>query len=168
MTATEVVFYIIAFFMIAAGLGVVLFRNIVHAALALIMALAAVAGVYVILSVEFLALAQLVIYGAAVIMLVLFALMLTRSRERQQAVFGKNRPFAVAVAAGLLAAFIGGIVATEWTQPARDDIEPVPFQEIGDVLFSVWAVPFEVVSVVLLIALAGAILLSLPDDEEER
>ena len=92
VTATEVVFYIIAFFMIAAGLGVVLFRNIVHAALALIMALAAVAGVYVILSVEFLALAQLVIYGAAVIMLVLFALMLTRSRERPQAVFGKNPP----------------------------------------------------------------------------
>ncbi len=167
MSATEIVFYCIAFVMIVSGLGVVLARNIVHSALALILALGAVAGVYVILTVEFLALAQLVVYGGAVIMLVLFALMLTRARERPQALFGKNRPFAFTVAAGLLAAFVGGIVASEWATSNPDDIEPIPFQEIGDVLFSAWAVPFEVISVVLVIAMAGAILLSQPDQGEQ-
>ena len=166
MSATEIVFYCIAFFMIVSGLGVVLARNIVHSALALILALGAVAGVYVILTVEFLALAQLVVYGGAVIMLVLFALMLTRARERPQALFGKNRPIAFVIAAGLLTAFVAGIVASEWATTNPDDIEPVPFQEIGDVLFSAWAVPFEVISVVLVIAMAGAILLSQPDQGE--
>lgn len=167
MTATEVVFYVIAFVMISGGLGVVLARNIVHSALALIVSLGAVAGVYVILTVEFLALAQLVVYAGAVIMLMLFALMLTRARERPQALFGKNRPIALVVAAGLLSAFVAGIVGSKWAEPNRDEIEPVPFQEIGDVLFSVWAVPFEVISVVLVIAIAGAILLSQPDAGEE-
>ena len=166
MSATEVVFYIISFVMVAGGLGVVLSRNIVHSALALIMSLGAVAGIYVILTVEFLALAQLVVYGGAVIMLMLFALMLTRARERPQALFGKNRPVALAVAGGLLTAFVAGILGTEWAQSNRDELEPVPFEEIGDVLFSVWAVPFEVVSVVLVIAMAGAILLSQPDEGE--
>ena len=167
MSATEIVFYGIAFVMIGGGLGVVLARNIVHSALALILALGAVAGIYVILTVEFLALTQLVVYGGAVIMLVLFALMLTRARERPQALFGKNRPIALTIAAGLLAAFVAGIVASEWATTNPDDIEPVPFQEIGDVLFSAWAVPFEVISVVLVIAMAGAILLSQPDQGEQ-
>ena len=168
MSTTEVVFYILSAATILSGWGVVSSRNVIHSALFLILALGGVAALYLMLTVEFLALAQLVIYGGAVIMLVLFALMLTRARERPQAVFGPNRPIALLAAAGLAAAFIGAIVATTWAeQVPRDAIEPVPFRALGDVLFSVWAVPFEIVSVVLLVALIGAILLATPEEEEE-
>ena len=167
MSATEVVFYIVAALMLLSALGVVLVGNIVHAALMFIASLGGVAAIYLILTVEFLALVQLLIYGAAVIILILFALMLTRARERPQALFGRTRPLGVMASMGLLAALIGGAVATKWVQPAdRDSIEPVPFEAIGDVIFTVWIVPFIVVGILLSIALDGAILLATPEDEE--
>ena len=124
---------------VLSALGVVLAGNIVHAAVFFILALGGIAGFYLMLSVEFLALVQLIVYGGAVTILILFALMLTRARERPQALFGKTRPLGVVAALGLLAAFIGASVGTDWfEQTPRGDIEPVPFQELGDVIFTVW------------------------------
>lgn len=167
MSATEVIFYFVAVLMLLSALGVVLVGNIVHAALMFMASLGGVAAIYLILTVEFLALVQLLIYGGAVVILILFALMLTRARERPQALFGKTRPLGVMASMGLLAALIGGAVATKWVEPAdRDRIEPVPFEAIGDVIFTVWVVPFIVVGILLSIALDGAILLATPEDEE--
>ena len=93
--------------------------------------------------------------------------MLTRARERPQALFGRSRPLGIAAALGLLAALIGGIVATTWTTPSSSStIEPVGLQAIGDVIFTVWIVPFIIVGVLLSIALDGAIMLAQPDEDE--
>lgn len=168
MSATEVVYYVIAVFAIVSALGVVLSGNIVHAAIFFILSLGGVAGFYLILTVEFLALVQLVVYGGAVTILILFALMLTRARERPQALFGKTRPIGTVAAMSLLAAFIGAAVSTDWFEPAAgEQIEPVPFQLLGDVIFTVWIVPFILIGILLSIALDGAVLLALPDEEEE-
>ncbi|MCZ6545367.1 MAG: NADH-quinone oxidoreductase subunit J [Chloroflexi bacterium] len=168
MSATEVVYYVIAVFAIVSALGVVLSGNIVHAAIFFILSLGGVAGFYLILTVEFLALVQLVVYGGAVTILILFALMLTRARERPQALFGKTRPIGTVAAMALLAAFIGAAVSTDWFEPAAgEQIEPVPFQLLGDVIFTVWIVPFILIGILLSIALDGAVLLALPDEEEE-
>ena len=168
MSATEVVYYVIAVFAIVSALGVVLSGNIVHAAIFFILSLGGVAGFYLILTVEFLALVQLVVYGGAVTILILFALMLTRARERPQALFGKTRPIGTVAAMALLAAFIGAAVSTDWLEPAAgEQIEPVPFQLLGDVIFTVWIVPFILIGILLSIALDGAVLLALPDEEEE-
>ena len=167
MSATEVVYYVIAVFAIVSALGVVLSGNIVHAAIFFILSLGGVAGFYLILTVEFLALVQLVVYGGAVTILILFALMLTRARERPQALFGKTRPIGTVAAMALLAAFIGAAVSTDWFEPAAgEQIEPVPFQLLGDVIFTVWIVPFILIGILLSIALDGAVLLALPDEEE--
>jgi len=166
VSATEVVFYVLAVVMLLSALGVVLAGQIVHAALWFILTLGGVAGLFLLLSVEFLALVQLLIYGGAVVILILFALMLTRARERPQALFGKTRPFGVAAALALLTVFIGAAVGTEWVEPARDRIEPIPFQALGDVLFSVWIVPFVLIGIILSVAADGAILLATPDEEE--
>lgn len=167
VTATQVVFWILAAVMLLSALGVVTAGNIVYAALFFIAALAGVAGIYLILAVEFIALVQLLIYGSAVVILILFALMLTRARERPQALFGRTRPLGIAAAAGLLAALIGGIVATHWVQPGSSaDFQPIALQQIGDVIFTVWIVPFIIVGVLLSIALDGAIMLASPDEEE--
>lgn len=168
MSATEIIFYAIAAVMLLSALGVTLAGNIVYAALLFIATLGGVAAVYLLLTVEFLALVQLLIYGGAVVILILFALMLTRARERPQALFGKSRPVGVLAAMGLLAGLIAAAVTTDWVTPAdRDGIEPVPFEAIGDVIFTVWVVPFIVVGILLSIALDGAILLATPEDEED-
>lgn len=167
VTATQVVFWILAVVMLLSAVGVVTAGNIVYAALFFIASLAGVAGLYLIMTVEFIALVQLLIYGSAVVILILFALMLTRARERPQALFGRSRPLGIAAALGLLAALIGGIVATTWTTPASSSaIEPVGLQAIGDVIFTVWIVPFIIVGVLLSIALDGAIMLAQPDEDE--
>ncbi len=167
VTATQVVFWILAVIMLISAIGVVTAGNIVYAALFFIAALAGVAGIYLILTVEFIALVQLLIYGSAVVILILFALMLTRARERPQALFGRSRPLGIAAALGLLAALIGGIVATTWTTPETSSaIQPVGLQAIGDEIFTIWIVPFIIVGVLLSIALDGAIMLASPDEDE--
>ena len=166
VTATQVVFWILAVVMLLSAVGVVTAGNIVYAALFFIAALAGVAGIYLILTVEFIALVQLLVYGSAVVILILFALMLTRARERPQALFGKTRPLGVIAALALLAALIGGIVATAWVEPAAGAVEPVGLREIGDVIFTVWIVPFIVVGVLLSVALDGAIMLASPDEDD--
>ena len=165
VTATQVVFWILAVVMLLSAIGVVTAGNIVYAALFFIAALAGVAGIYLILTVEFIALVQLLVYGSAVVILILFALMLTRARERPQALFGKTRPLGIIAALALLAALIGGVVATTWFEPANGVVQPVDLREIGDVIFTVWIVPFIVVGVLLSIALDGAIMLASPDED---
>ena len=165
VTATQIVFWILAVVMLLSAIGVVTAGNIVYAALFFIAALAGVAGIYLILTVEFIALVQLLVYGSAVVILILFALMLTRARERPQALFGKTRPLGIIASLALLAALIGGVVATAWFEPANGVVQPVGLREIGDVIFTVWIVPFIVVGVLLSIALDGAIMLASPDED---
>ncbi len=159
MTVEEGVFYVIAALTVIGALGVVLARNVVHAALFLILSLLAVAGVFLILSAEFLALVQILIYGGAVTILVLFALMLTRVGDMPQAVDGPQRPFAAMAAATLMAVFILAAVGTKWPGET-EKITAIPLRDFGEALFRTWALPFEVASLVLIVALVGSIVLA--------
>lgn len=162
---TQVFFDIMAATVVLGALGVVFLRNIVYAALALIVSLIGVAGIYVLLSVEFLALVQVLIYGGAVTVLILFALMLTRVRDLQQKLEGDQRPLAAIAALTLLGAFITIINQTEWPRDVNE-LGVVPFDFIGSALFSRWMVPFEIASGVLLVALVGAIVLAMQEQGE--
>jgi NADH-quinone oxidoreductase subunit J len=162
---TEVFFYIFAATVIAGGLGTVLLRNIVYAALTLVASLMGVAGIYILLSIEFLALVQVLIYGGAVMVLILFALMLTRVRELQTNPDGDQKPLAAVAALVLLGAFLAAIRQTTWPRDI-DQVTTVPFNDIGDALFTRWAVPFEVASGVLLVALVGAIIIAMQEEGE--
>jgi NADH-quinone oxidoreductase subunit J len=158
-------FYIMAGTVIAGGLGVVLIRSTVYAALFLIMSLLGVAGLYILLSVEFLALVQVLIYGGAVTVLVLFALMLTRVRDMQERLDGDQKPLAAVAALALFGAFIAMFTQTEWPRDI-DQLTVVPFTTIGDALFNRWSVPFEVASAVLLVALVGAVVIAMQEEGE--
>jgi len=162
---TEVFFYIFAATVIAGGLGVVLLRNIVYSALTLIASLMGVAGIYILLSVEFLALVQVLIYGGAVMVLILFALMLTRTRELKDNLDGDQKPLAAVATLALLGSFIAAISQTTWPRDVNQ-ITTVPFNDIGTVLFERWAVPFEIASGVLLVALVGAIIIAMQEEGE--
>jgi NADH-quinone oxidoreductase subunit J len=163
---TLLFFYIFAATVIGGALGVVLIRNIVYAALFLIASLMGVAGIYILLSVEFLALVQVLIYGGAVMVLILFALMLTRIEDfRQQKLDGDQKPLAVVAALALFGTFIAMFSKTTWPRDIQE-ITTVPFADIGDALFGRWAVPFEIASLVLLVALVGAVVIAMQEQGE--
>ena len=166
MSYEEGIFYVVAAVTVLGALGVVLARNVVHSALFLILALLAVAGVFILLSAEFLAIVQILIYGGAVTILILFAMMLTRVRDMPQALDGPQRPFAALAAGAFMAISILSVLSAEWPGKSEDEITVVPFDELSDVLFRNWAVPFEVASLVLLVALIGAIILARGEEGE--
>ena len=165
MSYEEVIFYFVAALAVLGALGVVLARNVVHSALFLVLALLAVAGVFILLSAEFLAIVQVLIYGGAVTILILFAMMLTRVRDTPQALDGPQRPFAALAAGAFLGLSVVSVVTAEWPNET-EEITVVPFRDLGDVLFRNWAAPFEVASLVLLVALIGAIILARGEEGE--
>ncbi len=165
MSYEEVIFYFVAAVTVLGALGVVLARNVVHSALFLILALLAVAAVFILLSAEFLAIVQILIYGGAVTILILFVLMLTRVRDMPQALDGPQRPFAALAAGAFLALSVLAALSSDWPGET-DKITLVPFRDLGDALFRSWAVPFEVASLVLLVALIGAIILARSEEGE--
>ena len=166
MSVEQVVFYVVAAIAVIGGLGTVLSRDIVHSALFLILALLMTAGVFVLLSAEFLALVQILVYGGGITILVIFALMITQLRGVRTAPDGPQRPFGF-VAAGALAVVLG-IMAfrTDWIGET-DRITVVDTEALGRLLFREFAVPFEIASFVLLVALIGAVVLARTDDEGE-
>lgn len=157
-------FIVLAAFTLGGGLGVVVTRNVVHAALFLLVSLVAVAGLYLILFAEFLALVQVLIYGGAIIIVLLFAIMLTRTPDYPRISDNRQWPLAAIAAASvgvvLGAAFwVNGISGTQPQSPA--------FSELANSLFTRWAIPFEVASLVLLVALIGAIIIARSGEERQ-
>lgn len=150
----------VAFGMLAAAsvLGAVMMlttRNVMRAAFWLLEVMAAVAGVFLVLSAEFLALVQLAVYAGAVSILVLFSVMLTlRTREECM----RSRDFSAVAAASALA--FGGLTLLTLGRsslPASSEAPATSVEALGRVLFTSWLVPFEIASLVLLVALVGAV-----------
>jgi len=157
-----ILFIVLAVLTLAGGLGVVATRNVVHAALALLLSLLAVAGIYLILFAEFLAIVQVLIYGGAITIVLLFAIMLTRTAEYPRITDNRQWPLAAVAAVATLAVLGGSFwtkaaVATEPHSPALTDL--------ANSLFTRWAIPFEVASLVLLVALIGAIIIARESEE---
>ena len=161
---TLVLFYIAAAIVVGGALGVVGTRNVVHATLFLLVSLMGVAGIYVLLFAEFLALVQVLIYGGAIVIVLLFALMLTRHREFRGRMENPQWPLAAMASISLFVVMIAAIFAN----PQEGSKEPnhTDFTDLGTSLFTQWAIPFEVASVLLLIALIGAIVIARSGDPE--
>jgi NADH-quinone oxidoreductase subunit J len=162
VTGREVLFALLGVVTLGSGLLVVTSRQLVHAALWLVVSLGGLAGCYLVLSAELVAVVQLLIYLGAVIVLLLFAVMVTRAPiGPSEDLDTGNRPVAVAVAvatAGLLVALLVDAFRTATVDLST--VEPGSAEAIGAAVFRTWVLPFEVVSVLLLAALVGAIVLS--------
>ena len=142
-----------------------MYKRQVHAALFLLLSLSAVAGLYLVLLAEFLALVQVLIYGGAVIIVVLFAIMLTRNSEYPH--ISDNRQWPLAAITSLALAVIFGVAMWQSASSATDSNSPV-FADLGNSLFTRWAVPFEIASIVLLVALIGALIIARSDSSREK
>jgi len=162
--ASAVAFSFLAVMVIGGALGVVVTRNVAHAALFLLLSLASVGGVFILLVAEFLALVQILIYGGAITIVLLFALMLTRAEEFTNV---RDNPQWVVAAVAALSIFgvLGGVILNNKLDTQA--LAGPSLEELGAELFTNWVIPFEIASVVLLIALIGAIILARAADGDD-
>jgi len=163
MPATEpgVVFWILAVVILVSGFLVVTLRNIFHCALCLILCLFAVAGIYVLLNAEFLAAAQVLIYVGAVAILIVFTVMLTTDLASRSLVQHNENATIAFVVCALFAIGVPWLITTTgvWIPP-KGELPADNVGTIGKYLMTDFMLPFEVVSVLLLAALIGAIVLA--------
>jgi len=169
MSWVEGIFLLLSAIAVVSALLVVTTPHLVHAALWLVVTLGAVAGVFLVLAAEFVAWVQVLIYVGAVVVLLLFALMLTRAPTGPQPDLTVRRAVPAAVV-GILVAVLLGVTVVSGFQDVRIDLDRavVGSAEVtGETVFGRWVLPFEVLSVLLLAALVGAIVLSRLRDREE-
>jgi NADH-quinone oxidoreductase subunit J len=162
VTGPDIAFVLIGVVALASALLVVTSRNLVHAALWLVVTLGALAGEYLLLTAEFVAWVQVLIYVGAVVVLLLFGLMLTRAPIGDSDQLNSGNRWAAAVV-GRATAPTQGTVVVQAFHNAYIDLDPGrggTARVTGEALFRNWVLPFEVLSVLLLAALVGAIVLS--------
>jgi len=154
--AYTVLFYLFALMSAASALGVVLSRNIVRTAVALLFTLVGVGGLYFLLSAEFLAAVQLVVYAGGTLILIIFGVMLT-SKSPFARFDPKLGEIIIALSIGMILMFVLvlGIMNTTFAANALV-IEGYPVARLGQVLLGDYLVPFEIISVLLLVVMIGA------------
>src|SRR5688572_25839917 len=155
----DVLFFIFAEVMIGAGLLVVTLRDIIRCGLAMIVCFSALAGIYVVAGAPLVAAAQVLVYVGAISVLVLFAIMLTQSKRAPARLVFQTQAVPAAVAAVLIAVLLGlTAIATDWNE--LDRRIRLATDNLAAVLFRDYVLAFEVVSVLLLMAVVGGIFLA--------
>jgi len=164
MTAQEVAFLILAIIGGLGGLVVVTSRNIVHAALWLVVALASVAGVFLLLAAPFVAFVQVIIYVGAIVVLILFGIMLTRAPVGRRVLDNSLRArIGALVIGGGVFAMLTWFMVDAWSGERITNRAATSTAALGNAIFRNYVLPFEAVSILLLAALIGTIVLARRD-----
>jgi NADH-quinone oxidoreductase subunit J len=155
----EIAFWVLATLCIGAALGVVLLRDVFRAALFLIFCFLIVAGIFVILSADFLAAVQILIYIGAISVLIILAIMLTREVTRGS-LFNRLQAPSLVVAALFLGAVGFALINTDWLVSAEPPLQPTT-AALAESLFAEngFVLPVEIGAVLILVAILGAIIL---------
>ena len=155
-------FLILSAFIISGSIGVVLLENIVYSAFLLGGVFMSVAGLYLLLNASFVAAAQILVYVGAVNVLILFAIMLVNKKEDLKSSKGlKTRKIlSGGICGGLLLLLLRVNITTNWPIPGPQSIGEEATERIGEHLFTDYLLPFELASILLLMALIGAIVLA--------
>jgi NADH-quinone oxidoreductase subunit J len=164
-TGLDVIFGLLGLVAIGSAVLVVTTRQIVHAALWLVVSLGAVAGCFLLMTAEFVAWMQVLIYVGAVVVLLLFGLMLTRAPIGRSDDLNTTNWF-VGLLVGTSSTSVLVVLLADGFRNAMLDVrgaEPTTAAALGESMFRYWVLPFETLSVLLLSALVGAIVLSRAD-----
>ncbi len=157
MTLFDIIFFFFALVTIGSAVVVVTSRNVIYSAFSLLFTFFGVAGIYVLLNADFLAVAQLLIYVGGILVLLLFGVLLTNKVVDVDIKTGTFQIFPAAV----LTAFLGGALCgiyliTDWKEVAQIPDVQTTATGLGELFMTSYLLPFEIVSVVLLVALVGA------------
>jgi len=160
MNVIDVIFFLIAGVTVGSAMFVAFSRNIVHSAFALMGTFLGVAGLYLMLGADFLGAVQVLVYVGGILVLTLFAVMLThRIGDVQVSNRAIGRLPALLIAVGLFGLMITAAGRAEWASQEITAVEPTT-KGIGNALLTTYVLPFELASVVLLAALIAAVMLS--------
>ncbi|HMR97966.1 MAG TPA: NADH-quinone oxidoreductase subunit J [Anaerolineales bacterium] len=166
MTLDLALFLLLALIAIASALGMLLSKNAVYSALYLVLNFVTVAVFYLLLGAPFIAMAQITVYAGAIMVLFLFVIMLLGTAELPKSqVLPWQKPLAIALA--VLLAVEATVLLVAKARPAGDVLPPGEsvntlenLRQLGTMLFTDYLLPFEVVSILLLVAMVGAIILT--------
>jgi NAD(P)H-quinone oxidoreductase subunit 6 len=156
----DIVFFISGIILVASCLMVAFSRNLIYSAFSLLGALVSVAVLFVLLSADFLAVTQILIYMGGILVLILFAIMLTSTIQDvriSNRSIGESPAFLIALVTFVFLMVIA--LRSPWLKAVHLDYEPTT-REIGNNLLSKYILPFEIASVLLLVAIIGAVVLA--------
>ena len=161
----EIAFWVIAVVMAVSAIRVVTARNVIHAALYLVATLLGAGVLYILLLAEFVAWVQVLVYVGAIVILMLFGLMLTRA-PIGKGNFDNDQRLLAALCAGAIFGVSSWIMVDAFEgQRINFAVErPTTSENIGEIIFSAYVLPFEVVSVLLLAALVGSVVIARRDE----
>ena len=155
----DALFWILASIMIIAGLLVVTMKDIIRCGLAMIVCFGALAGIYVLMGAPLIGAAQVIVYIGAISVLILFAIMLTQTKDAPSRLVFQTQVGPAAVASVVIAVIIAlAVMATDWGASAERVIAGASL--VASVLFTDFVLPFEIVSVLLLAAVVGGVFLA--------
>lgn len=163
------VFYFLAFWTVISAIAAISMRNMMHCALALIAFFMGIAGIFFSLHAEFLGAVQIVVYVGAIAVLILFAIMLTRDLTGLEG----SSPFSLGAKWGwvLSAAIFCALYYSFHQQPSLPTSTTAPAMtvaDIGQALMTRYAIPFEVISLLLTAALIGAVIIALDEQKKDK
>jgi NADH-quinone oxidoreductase subunit J len=166
MTGEMIAFFLLALSAITGGVLLINLKNVVHMVVALIFTFIAIAGIYITLSAEFVAVVQVLIYSGAITIIMLFGIMLTRHQEKEKAV-PRLKVWLTGLTIGLFFLIMYGKIKDLNFGQKDVELHIDNTKKIGVELYSHYVIPFELTSVLLLVALIGSIILAKRDDEKE-
>ena len=163
MAPTDILFYVFAALALICGVMVLVNRNPVNSAMFLVLTIACLAGLFVLLEAFFLAAIQILVYAGAVMVLFLFVIMLLDLKvEERRKIKSLGIAGAVVAVGTILAIFVKSLHGTPLNAARAADFK-AGTMELGHLLFTQYLLPFEIISVLLLVAMVGVILLSKKD-----
>jgi len=161
MSASLVIFFVLAAIAVLGAISLIVQRHPIHSALSLIVVMVALAGLYLLMGAEFVAAVQIIVYGGAIMVLFIFVIMLLNAGEEERTNFSRlafyaGIPLAVAVT-GLIAA---AMVSSSAALPATAPTTLTSTRTLSTLLFTEFVYPFELTSFLILVAILGAIVLA--------
>ncbi|WP_420236472.1 NADH-quinone oxidoreductase subunit J [Telmatobacter bradus] len=163
------VFWIIAFLTVAGALAAVLLKNTVHCALAVTVAFAGLALLFLGLDAQFAGFAQILVYIGAVAILVVFAILLTRGSETPKgSVYSRYAGWGLVASAAVFAVLGWAVLQSASLLPNEQAVPDVNVHAIGDALVGRYVLPLEIVALLLTIATIGAVIVAMHEKEDEQ
>lgn len=162
-------FWIVAALTVAGGMAAVLLRNLVHCALALTIAFAGLALLFLQLDAQFAGFVQILVYVGAVAILVVFAILLTRGTEtpRTEGVFSRTWGAGLVITAAVFAVLAWAVLQSRPGLPHETGKPSATVQQVGTALMGRYVLPLEIVASLLTAALIGAVIVALHEKKEE-
>lgn len=167
MSGEYIAFFILSLLVIGGAVFMISFTKVVHQVVALAFTFLSIAGLYILLEAEFVAVTQILVYSGAISILMLFGIMLTKHNAQETETRKGFKFFAFLIVAGFFALMFTGIQTMNIPSEPGNFSQDNNVLEIGKLMFNQYVIPFEIASVLLLVALVGAIILAKKEAEDE-